>query len=258
MPPTFDVAAEHARLAARLRAAADALDPSRRLAVPDASREVLGLHKTQLLSVLREWRKAHAGVAERDLLALFEALWSAVTREEQMLATRLLALRPAAVPGVEWREIERWRRQVDSLETGDAFAVHVLGPWVLHDVPGRLDRVRVMLQSGDLMDRRLALIVSVWLNRGRQGETHPEVTVEFVDRVVDDREPAVMDAASWALRALARHHRDIVEEYLATRDRLAPLVRGEVLNWLATGTKKGLGVQPWLIPGDSTPRDNGA
>lgn len=248
MTRRFDVAAEHVWLASRLRATAAELAPERRLAVPEAAREVLGLHKTSLLAVAREWRERQPKPSDDELLALCWRLWAGATREEQMLATRLLPSGADAVPAMDWETVQRWRREVDSVEAGDAFAVSVLGPWVLHDVPRRLHRARVMLVDGDLMDRRLALLVTVWLNRRRPGAAHAEVTVEFVDQVLDDREQLIMDAASWALRALARSHRDVVEQYIASREQLAPLVAGEVRNWLATGTRSGLTTQPWRIP----------
>ena len=56
--------------------------------------------------------------------------------------------------------------------------------------------------------------------------------------LIDDREDMIVKAVSWALRMLAPWQPEAVSAYLDKHgDRLAPRVRREVRNKLATGYK---------------------
>ncbi len=58
----------------------------------------------------------------------------------------------------------------------------------------------------------------------------------------------VVDAVTWVLCALARRHRGVVKEFIVDSAALHPLVRGQVDNWLRTGSRRNAAVHEWRIP----------
>ena len=96
------------------------------------------------------------------------------------------------------------------------------------------------VRSKDRWWRRAGVVSTVPLNaraRGGTGETTRTLRVAAV--ALDDRDPMVVKALSWALRELAKRDPSAVRAFLAAHgDALAPLVRREVANKLDTGLKQ--------------------
>ena len=81
-------------------------------------------------------------------------------------------------------------------------------------------------------------MASVHLNR--EGAQYGAWTLDQVDRVIDERDPMITKAVSWALRQMVKHQPSAVEAYVESRaDRMAALPRREVRNKLQTGRKSG-------------------
>jgi hypothetical protein len=105
---------------------------------------------------------------------------------------------------------------------------------------GRLGHLEELIADEDVWSRRLALVATVPINRGRTGLTIPDLTLALIDRVVEERHPMITKAVSWALREMVKTHPDQVAAYLEdNRDVLAAHVVGEVGNKLRTGLKRG-------------------
>ena len=87
--------------------------------------------------------------------------------------------------------------------------------------------------------RRTALVCTVALNvkaRGGDGDAHR--TLQICSLLVSDRDPVVVKALSWALRALAPVDRDVVASFLRRHEReLSRVVLREVETKLETGRK---------------------
>ncbi len=114
----------------------------------------------------------------------------------------------------------------------------ILGPWLLAGPGERLAYLDELIRDEQMWSRRLALVATVWLNR--KSDEHADLTLSLVDRVLDERDPMIAKAVSWALRELIGRHRDRVAAYLEERgDRLASLPRRETRNKLETGRKSG-------------------
>jgi 3-methyladenine DNA glycosylase AlkD len=101
--------------------------------------------------------------------------------------------------------------------------------------------VKEWARSSDRWMRRLSLVATVPLNsRARGGSGDAKRTLALCAMHVDDRDPMVVKALSWALRELAKRDPGPVREFVAEHDvRLAALVKREVGNKLRTGLKSG-------------------
>ncbi len=120
----------------------------------------------------------------------------------------------------------------------DAFACYLSGvAWR----EGRIHDAEIgrWADSEDRWWRRAAVVSTVPLNlRSRGGTGDAERTLAMCERVKADRDDMVVKAVSWALRALAVRDPAGVRAYLETLgEALAPRVRREVANKLATGVK---------------------
>jgi 3-methyladenine DNA glycosylase AlkD len=199
-----------------------------------------GLLTPVLREIARSWQRTHQGVAHEDLVPLVEALWDGESREERMVALELLQRYPHSIPDLTWAHFERWRRDLDNWELTDVLGMAILGPWVLADPQTRLDHLRDLIADEDLWSRRLALVSTVGLNRGRKDASFPVLTLELIDQVKEERHPMITKALSWTLRVMGKGHPDEVTAYLEeNRDTLASHVVREVSNKLKTGVKSG-------------------
>ena len=135
-------------------------------------------------------------------------------------------------------QVERLGRGNDNWAATDAFSCGVAGPaWR----EGRVtdERVRRWARSRDRWWRRTALASTVALNvRSRGGLGDVRRTLEMCGRLVGDRDVMVVKALSWALRTAVPHDAAAVSRFVTRYGQsLAPLVRREVGNKLATGYK---------------------
>lgn len=211
------------------------------MAVP-TSLKVYGVRVPQLRQIARDWQRAHKGMTCEDLMALVEALWGGESREERMLALYLLQRYKRWIPDLTWAHFERWRRGLDNWEMTDGLGVRTLGPWLLAEPEARLDHLWGLIADEDLWSRRLALVATVWLNRGYGGLSFPDLTLGLIDRVKEERHPMIAKAISWALREMIKTHPDRVGAYVqANQDVLAASIVREVNNKLRTGLKSGKG-----------------
>lgn len=127
---------------------------------------------------------------------------------------------------------------MDSWARVDCFSLYLSGPaWR----EGRISTALVhrWAASPDRWWRRAALVSTVPLNLRAQGGTgNCRRTLGVCRLLEDDRDPMVVKALSWALRALAVREPPSVRAYLsARRGRLPALALREVRNKLETGLK---------------------
>jgi len=210
-----------------------------RMAVPTRLK-MYGVRVPHLREIARAWQRVHKQVAREDVMALVEMLWDGGSREERMLVIYLLGRYKRWIPGLSWAHFERWRRGLDNWEVSDGLAQWVLSPWLLADPDGRLGHLRDLIAADDVWNRRLALVATVPINRGHTGFTIPDLTLQLVDRVKEEKDPMITKAVSWALREMIKTHRDRVAAYLEdNRDVLATHAVREVSNKLRTGLKSG-------------------
>lgn len=201
--------------------------------------KVYGLRVPQLRDIVRAWGRAHQQVAHGDLLALVDSLWNGESREERMLFTYLLEHYKHLVPDLTKADFEHWRQSLDNWEVTDGLG-WVMALWLLGDPDTRLDYLGELIADEDVWSRRLALVATTPINRGHTGFTIPDLTLELVDRVKEERHPMITKAVSWALREMTKSHPDQVAAYLEeNRELLAAHIVREVNNKLRTGLKSG-------------------
>ena len=190
-------------------------------------------------STAKEGAAAHKQVTFDDLVALVDSLWNGESREERMLFTYLLEHYKRLIPDLTRAHFERWRRGLGNWEMTDGLG-WVLAFWLLGDPGTRLDYLGELIADEDVWSRRLALVATTPINRGHTGFTIPDLTLELVDRVKEERRPMITKAVSWALREMTKSHPDRVAAYLEeNREVLAAHVVREVNNKLRTGLKSG-------------------
>lgn len=135
-------------------------------------------------------------------------------------------------------EIERLGQGINSWWTVDAFARTLSGPaWLNRQVPDKL--ILKWARSRDRWWRRAALVSTVALNvRSHGGEGDAARTLRVCRVLAGDQDDMVAKAMSWALRALAVHDREAVQNFLKRFDDVLPArVKREVANKLRTGLK---------------------
>jgi 3-methyladenine DNA glycosylase AlkD len=157
---------------------------------------------------------------------------------DRFLAYEIITAHRAALACLRIADLRRLGRGMDSWGDVDTFACYVAGPaWREHQVAdGEIAR---WARSKDRWWRRAAVVSTVPLNsRARGGTGDPARTLSICRLAVDDRDPMVVKALSWALRELAKRSRVDVERFLNEHDaRVAALVRREVGSKLRTGLK---------------------
>jgi 3-methyladenine DNA glycosylase AlkD len=209
------------------------------MAVPTGLK-IYGVRVPDLREIARTWQRAHKDVARGDLMAVLDVLWEGQSREERLLVIYLLGRYKRWIPDLTWDYFERWRRDLDNWEVTDGLAQWVLSPWLLADPKRRLDRLWDLIDDKDVWSRRLGLVSTVPVNRSRKELTIPDLTLELVDRVKEERDGMITKAVSWALREMTKTHPERVSAYLEeNRDLLAAHVVREVDNKLQTGLKSG-------------------
>jgi 3-methyladenine DNA glycosylase AlkD len=203
--------------------------------------KVYGVRVPQLRKIAQAWYRAHKQIARDDLMALVDILWDGESREERSLAVLLLEHYRDQIPDLPKEHFDRWRQSLDSWELTDGLG-WVLAFWLAGDPDTRLDYLWDLIADEDMWSRRVALVATVRINRGKLGFTAPDLTLRLVDRVKEERHPMITKAVSWVLREMIKHHREQVVVYLGeNRDVLASHVVREVSNKLRTGLKSGKG-----------------
>lgn len=236
----IDVEAERQRLLDQIMERADPEYQAGNSGVLATGLKVYGVRVPHLRQIARDWQQAHKNISGEDLMALVEVLWEGESLEERALAMELLMRYPRRIPSLDWGHFDRWRRKVDNWGLTDQLGTRILGPWLLADAEGRLGHLWELIADEDVWSRRLALVATVPINRGHTGFTIPDLTLELVDRVAEERHPMITKAVSWALREMVKTHPDRVAAYLEERrDALAAHVVREVRNKLRTGLKSG-------------------
>jgi 3-methyladenine DNA glycosylase AlkD len=156
----------------------------------------------------------------------------------RLVACELVAHHPAAFASLTPRHIRRLGRGMDSWSDVDCFAYCIAGPAWRHDLLTTAE-IRSWARSTDRWWRRAALVATVPLNvKSQGGRGDPARTLAICNLLVRDRDPMIVKALSWALRALAPRHPNQVAAFLRRhKDNIAPLVLREVTSKLTTGHK---------------------
>jgi 3-methyladenine DNA glycosylase AlkD len=206
------------------------LDARMRLLSAPATNEVRAVRRI----VSRQLRRA----SESTVIALANRLVARDAGFDRFLAYEILTWHRPALAQLGTSDLRRLGRGMDSWGDVDTFACYVAGPvWRDEQVPDA--EVARWSRSSDRWWRRAAIVSTVPLNsRARGGSGDSTRTLGICQLVLDDPDPMVVKALSWALRELAKRVPADVERFLEDHgERVAALVRREVRSKLQTGLK---------------------
>jgi 3-methyladenine DNA glycosylase AlkD len=186
--------------------------------------------------VSKELRLAPTSV----IYELAEALVHSPVPAGRFVACELVAAHEGAMKAVTAARVTRLAHGMSGWVDTDVIGCYVAGPaWRL----GRLSdkTIHKWASSRNRWWRRTALVSTVPLNsRARGGGGDIPRTLEVCARLMDDRDPMVYKAVSWALRELAKREPAAVKKFIVTNaGRLHSSVIREVRRKLETGRKDG-------------------
>lgn len=224
---------QHRALLKAAKAAADAPYRKGAPAILKTPRRVLGTRVPRLAAIAKHWAKENADASSLDRRQLILSLWAGPTREEQLLALRVLATLGELT---EWRDFALLRAGLDSWEPTDHMA-HLVADFIERDPEHRSHHVADLAASDHLWTIRLGVVTLSQLNRRGLGK---DLTTEVIDQVRHHRDPMITKAVSWALREFAARWPGPTRSYLKARgDQLPAIAVRETRNKLTTGKKSG-------------------
>jgi 3-methyladenine DNA glycosylase AlkD len=198
----------------------------------------VGVPVPAMRGVVRHFARELASDDPRVVIAVARALVDGGTSEGRQVGYELIARRADAMALLTPAIVRALGRGNDNWASVDGFATYVSGPaWRM----GRIADADVdrWARSRNRWWRRTALASTVALNVAARGGTgDARRTLRACTPMVDERDPMLAKALSWALRSLVPHDPAAVRAFVDTyRDRLPALVRREVATKLATGRK---------------------
>jgi len=158
--------------------------------------------------------------------------------EFRFVAYELIQHHRTTASSLDRATLEKLGHGMDTWAAVDCFACYLAGPaWREGQIADNV--VRRWSHSRNRWWRRAALVATVPLNnKARGGIGDSSRTLEICSLLMDDRDPMVVKALSWALRELAKRDPQSVSRFLTKeRNKLASQVIREVENKLATGLK---------------------
>ena len=129
---------------------------------------------------------------------------------------------------------------MDNWATTDCFSVMISG-WAWREYQISDADVLNWLETGNLWWRRAAIVSTVALNlKSRGGKSDSKRTLMICEKVINNREPLIVKALSWALRELSKSDKPAVERFMEKYySHMAKLARREIYTKLETGRKNG-------------------
>ena len=215
----------------------------------EARFEDLPVRNAQAMRGLRrEYSKLVKALQPRDVVRIAGEL-IARGRVHRFFGDELIANHPGAFATLDPAQLVQLGSGISSWDQVDSFACILSGPaWREGRIEDRA--IEQWAKSEDRWWRRAALVSTVPLNiRARGGRGDTGRTLLICTLLISDRDEMVVKALSWALRALVARDPKAVRRFISrNKDRLAALVRREVLHKLATGRKNPK--RPRLKAGD--------
>jgi 3-methyladenine DNA glycosylase AlkD len=197
-----------------------------------------GANTADLRALRREFSRRLKDAAPHVVIEIANLLLEIPRTDHRFVAYELIHHHPSALSHLNAWQLEQLGRGISSWGAVDCFGIYLAGPvWRMRHVPNSL--LHGWARSADRWWRRAALVSTVPLNSKSQGGTGDALRTLQVCRLLErDRDPMVVKALSWALRALAKRDPRAAREYIANREEvLHSQVLREVKNKLQTGLK---------------------
>lgn len=171
---------------------------------------------------------------------LSEALVDGPLPGGRFVACELVAAHEGAMKAVTVARVTRLADGMSGWVDTDVIGCYVSGPaWRTGQISDKT--IRAWASSKNRWWRRTALVSTVPLNsRARGGNGDIPRTLAVCAQLMEDRDPMVYKALSWALRELAKREPSAVKEFTAVNGgRMHSSVVREVRSKLETGLKAG-------------------
>lgn len=192
-----------------------------------------------LRSLRRELSRELETLSARSVLTLAETLLQTRAPGCHVVAYELILYHPAALSAVCAEDLRRLGSSMASWGEVDTFSCYVAGPaWRAGQVTDA--ELASWAKSPNRWWRRAALVSTVPLNVRAQGGTGDSPrTLGVCTLLLDDRDPMIVKAMSWALRELATRDAAAVRAFVDRHEtRLSRPVVREVRRKLETGRKR--------------------
>ena len=202
------------------------------------SQKVIGVTSPQMREVIKAVRSRFASWKEEEWISLCKVLVLEDIFECQVIAYELIAKDKKLLSSLSYDDLIALWRNLDNWASVDHFTVGIYGVlWgrgVVQDY-----HIEKLLKSPNFWDRRVAVVSTVALNlksRGGKGDT-PR-TLAVCERVVDERQPMIWKALSWALRELSKRDKAAVWDFLEKHEqKMSKQAVREITHKLEFGTK---------------------
>jgi 3-methyladenine DNA glycosylase AlkD len=192
----------------------------------------------EIRAMRREFSKQLKSATASEVLAVAAKLLESPSNVNRFVAYELILNHKPALANVNARQLEQLGRGIEGWDQTDGFGILLAGPvWQARQISD--SEIHKWARSDDRWWRRAALVATVPLNsKSRGGQGDARRTLAVCRMLESDRDPMVVKALSWALRALAKADPQAVRRHVVERgDALPALVRREVRNKLTTGLK---------------------
>ena len=202
------------------------------------SQRVIGVTSPQMREVLKAVRERNINWTDTQWIDLCKALVLQDVFECQVIAYEIINKDRKLLSALSYEDLMDLWGTLDNWASVDHFTVGIYGVlWgrgVVQDA-----HIDALLLSENFWDRRVAVVSTVALNlksRGGTGDT-PR-TLAVCERVVDERQPMIWKALSWALRELAKRDPEAVWDFLEKYEtRMSKQAVREITHKLDFGTK---------------------
>lgn len=202
------------------------------------SQRVIGVTNPQMREVIIAVKERQNKWDEQQWISLCKALVLEDIFECQIIAYEFINKDKKLLGALSYEDLMGLWRNLDNWASVDHFTLGIYGVlWgqgVVQD-----HHIDALLQSDSFWDRRVAVVSTVALNlksRGGSGDT-PR-TLSVCERVVDERQPLIWKALSWALRELAKRDPEAVWDFLEEYEsRMSKQAVREITHKLEFGTK---------------------
>jgi 3-methyladenine DNA glycosylase AlkD len=215
--------------------------PDRANSNTTSGRPYYGVSVPDERALVKRWLSAQHGAPTEQVRRTVLSLLAGVSYEEKALGCIVLQGRPDVRASVGPTQVVAWLDDLSGWAEVDSLCQSVFGADELLADWGSWRSAIVELSNSPNPNKRRASLVLLTKAVGHSEDPRLRgAALEVLDRALADRDPLVTKAVSWLLRALTRHHRQVVADYLDRHGAdLAPVALRETRTKLKTGTKSG-------------------
>jgi len=201
--------------------------------------EFAGTPVPAIRGIVTRWRRAHPELTTQRLTEIAAALWQGPIFECRLAAVILLTDRRRLLRAADAGLVERMLRTAGTWALVDGLAADVMGSLVERypELLGALDR---WAADDDFWLRRSAMLaLLVPLRRGDLGNL--AYFSAYADAMLGEQQFFIRKAIGWVLRETAKHHPDLVADWLAPRvHRASGVTVREAVKWLPAARRDAL------------------